>query len=91
MEIIKKYLDKPWDWESISSNPNINIEIIEKYPDKPWDWEWISRNEFLYNKIVYKREIKKDIKNRQQTIKNILNKYLYKDLIHVLNDFIYWN
>ena len=91
MEIIEKYPDKSWNWEFISYNPNITMEIIEKYPDKPWNWACISLNKFLYNKKVYEREIKKDIYKRQQTIKNIFNEYLYKDLINVLVDFVYWN
>jgi hypothetical protein len=28
MEMIKKHPDKPWDWEGISSNPNLTMEMI---------------------------------------------------------------
>ena len=41
---IEKYPEKPWNWYSISSNPNITMEDIEKYPNKPWNWISISRN-----------------------------------------------
>ena len=44
----KKYSDKPWDWDWISSNPNITMEIIEKYPDKPWNWNFISSESKYY-------------------------------------------
>jgi hypothetical protein len=30
---IHTYPDKDWNWNAISSNPNITIEFIEKYPD----------------------------------------------------------
>ena len=43
--LLEKYPNKPWDWDSISENPNITMDIIEKYHDKPWDWEYgISHN-----------------------------------------------
>ena len=42
--LITRYPKKPWNWCSISSNPNTTIEIIEKYPDKVWDWNLISCN-----------------------------------------------
>jgi hypothetical protein len=35
-------MTKPWDWHSISRNPNITMKIIEKYPTKPWNWTVIS-------------------------------------------------
>ena len=31
-------MDKEWDWEEISKNPNITMDIIEKHIDKPWEW-----------------------------------------------------
>ena len=42
--LITRYPKKPWNWCSISSNPNITTEIIEKYPDREWNWGSISRN-----------------------------------------------
>ena len=42
--IVEKYPNKPWNWNRLSSNPNITMEFIEKYPDKPWDWNELSRN-----------------------------------------------
>jgi hypothetical protein len=34
----------PWNWATLSKNPNITIEIIKKYPNKRWDWFNISMN-----------------------------------------------
>ena len=42
--MILKYSDKPWDWNQISTNPNITWDIIRRYPDKPWDWYKLSVN-----------------------------------------------
>jgi hypothetical protein len=44
--LLLKYPDKPWDWDSISWNPNITMEFIDKYPNKPWNWGGISYNKF---------------------------------------------
>ena len=30
MYLLEKYPEKPWNWTSISWNPNITMEIIEK-------------------------------------------------------------
>ena len=39
MDIIRENLDKPWDWDYISYNPNITWDFIKENLDKPWDWE----------------------------------------------------
>ena len=54
MEIIEKYPNKPWDWNSISRNPNITMMMIEKYPNKPWNWECISMNPNLTIEMIEK-------------------------------------
>jgi hypothetical protein len=51
-EIVKKYPDKPWNWDYLSCNPNITMDIVETYPDKPWNWACLSEHLFelsLYN------------------------------------------
>jgi hypothetical protein len=35
VKLLKKYPDKPWEWESISKNPNITMKFIEKNPNIP--------------------------------------------------------
>ena len=52
-QIIEKYPNKSWNWNAISSNPNITMDIIEKYPDKPWAWNWISENVFTREKELF--------------------------------------
>jgi hypothetical protein len=44
MEFILSNPYKPWDWHSISQNPNITMEFILSNPDKPWYWYGISCN-----------------------------------------------
>ena len=44
MDFINDNPDKPWNWDSISSNPNITMKFINDNPNKPWDWKFISRN-----------------------------------------------
>jgi hypothetical protein len=54
MEFIEKYPDKPWNWNRISTNPNITMEFIEKYPDKPWNWNWIPENPNITMEFIEK-------------------------------------
>ena len=56
MEIIENNIDKDWDWEGISENPNLTIEIIDKFYDKNWNWKIISEQIF---KKDYEKELKK--------------------------------
>ena len=35
---------KDWNWDFISSNPNLTIQIILVNPDKKWNWYNISKN-----------------------------------------------
>jgi hypothetical protein len=50
MNIIEKFLDKPWNWNGTSYNPNITIEFIEKYSNNLYFCR-LSENEFrLENK-----------------------------------------
>jgi hypothetical protein len=44
IDLILSHPDKPWDWQIISSNPNITMQFIIDNPDKPWDWGTISRH-----------------------------------------------
>ena len=52
--LLLKYPNKLWDWDWISSNPNITLEFIEKYPDKPWHWICISGNPNITMEFIEK-------------------------------------
>ena len=39
---ISRNMDKPWDWFSLSRNPNVTWDIVEANLDKPWNWDWLS-------------------------------------------------
>ncbi len=47
-----KYLDKTWDWDGISSNPNITWNTIEANPEKPWNWYWILQKKDITWKMI---------------------------------------
>ena len=36
--------EKPWDWNMLSSNPNITWDIVQKNLDKSWNWSSLSIN-----------------------------------------------
>jgi hypothetical protein len=56
MEIIEQHPDKPWNWNGISTNPNISTDFIEKHIDKI-NFRCLSRNKFTYeNKQIKKKE-----------------------------------
>jgi len=42
LQIIKENPDKIWDWDDLSSNPNITWDIIKNNLDKNWDWSDLS-------------------------------------------------
>jgi hypothetical protein len=42
-------LDKPWDWETISQNPNITFQNVLDHLDKPWDWHALSSGFIIKN------------------------------------------
>jgi len=67
------------------------MDIIEKYTDKLWKWDRISGNKFIYNKIVYNRELNKDIQVRKNKINRIMSQYIYRDLNSVIMDYIYYD
>jgi type VI protein secretion system component Hcp len=67
------------------------MDIIEKYTDKLWKWDRISGNKFIYNKIVYNRELNKDIQVRKNKINGIMSQYIYKDLNNVIINYIYYD
>ncbi len=43
-KFIEDNLDKFWDWNSLSANPNITFDIVLAHPDKPWNWYGLSQN-----------------------------------------------
>ena len=34
--------NKPWDWKTLSCNPNLTWDIVHANPDKDWDWRGLS-------------------------------------------------
>ena len=47
--LVKRNPNKKWDWEGLSSNPNITWEIVQKNPNLPWKWSGLSSNHFIKN------------------------------------------
>ena len=37
LQFIIDNLDKDWDWDYISINPNLTMKFIIDHPDKHWD------------------------------------------------------
>ena len=54
IDFFERNIDKDWDWDSLSQNPNITWEIIEKYIEKPWTWCCVSNNPNITFDIVLK-------------------------------------
>ena len=52
MDIVQANLDKPWNWRTLSINPNLTWEFIEANLDKDWNWERLSENDSLTWDIV---------------------------------------
>lgn len=49
---IKYYSDFPWDYHSLSSNPNLIVEFVKENLDKNWDFYHLSKNKcFTMNHV----------------------------------------
>ena len=44
IKLLDLYPDKPWDWDGLSSNPNITWEFVQANPNKPWEWVYLHFN-----------------------------------------------
>ena len=53
-KFMEKNLDKPWNWNDVSKNPNITMKFIEKNPDKPWNWNGVSFNPNITMEFIEK-------------------------------------
>ena len=40
LDLIESFIDKNWNWQYISKNPNLTIDFVEKYIFKPLNWNW---------------------------------------------------
>ena len=73
MDDIAKYArDYPWEWGAVVCNPNITMDFILKYRGKI-DFGQLAGNELYWNKVVYKREIARDIAERRGRIRHELH------------------
>ena len=50
--VIKENIDKPWNWLSVSRNPNVTWEIIQANPQVPWNSFGVSCNKNITMDIV---------------------------------------
>jgi hypothetical protein len=57
MEFVEDNLNKPWDWEWLSSNPNMTIDIIESNLNKPWEWNYLSEHIYTKDKELFELRI----------------------------------
>ena len=46
------YFPCPWNWKSMSENPNLTINMIKDNRDKPWDWKSITANPNITMDII---------------------------------------
>ena len=82
-QAIEHFKDKPWNWWSLSMNPNITWEIVLANPNKPWDWYWLSVNKMGKNPfIINKKRIERE------SINYLLTETINENLIPDINRFI---
>ena len=100
MKDIENNLNFPWVMECILINPNLTLEFIKKYENKLFTANYrtitirvhnIFINEFIHDEFVYNKSLNNDIQIKKNSMFNILNKYLYKDLIIFINDYTHYN
>jgi hypothetical protein len=44
LTLLKFFPDQDWDYEALSSNPNMTWDFVSNNIDKLWDWYEISKN-----------------------------------------------
>lgn len=44
LEEINENSDKPWDYKSLSKNPNVTIKFILEHKNEKWDYAWLTNN-----------------------------------------------
>jgi hypothetical protein len=52
LDIIKKNIDLPWCWESISLNLKITSQVLSTNQNLDWDWDNLSGNESITEDIL---------------------------------------
>lgn len=67
IDFIRENIEKV-DFFSLSRNPNITLDFICEHIDKNWNWDGLASNEFLFNSVVLKKKLIKDIKKRRNSI-----------------------
>lgn len=62
-ELLDEYIDKNWNWKTLSCNDSVKFTItfISKHKDKNWDWEYLSSR----NDIEFKNELFLDLSNKE--------------------------
>jgi hypothetical protein len=51
-DYIKQTPDKPWNYDSLSQNPNITWDAVAANPDKAWDYDNLSWNPSITLDVV---------------------------------------
>lgn len=54
IKLIRKTIDKGWDWVNLSENPNFTPEVIEENMDLPWDFDGLSENPSMTCEFIEK-------------------------------------
>ena len=54
IKLIKKTMDKEWDWVKLSENPNFTPDVIEENMDLPWDYDGLSENPSMTCEFIEK-------------------------------------
>lgn len=44
IKILEAFPNREWNWNYVSSNPNITMDYIDSHPEFPWDFRWVSMN-----------------------------------------------
>ena len=89
-DIVQAHPKIEWDWYLLSQNLNITCEIVQDHPEMPWHWEGISRNSYLYDDIVYRRSLQKDVQAQQEKVTSFLLTLsgLYQDVIRSIVQYV---
>lgn len=83
-DLIERFPDKHWDWDSSDVSRHVSLEFVEKHPDYPWCWQYILSRASVEFIIKYKHTwINLMSWGKDHTLRGILgNKRITEDFVY---------
>jgi len=75
LDFIEKYINKPWNFQSISFNNNLTLKFIEKHINKNWNFDYLKNTHKLTTTTFTSKNIFNTFINFFTNIANTIYKF----------------